>query len=177
MKVTLGNQTRDLAQYVEVSPTRTGQTFNDRHRGILLFGRPHFISAVHWFADQAVFATGSVTRSRQEGKRLKLIEVEAQLVLDVTGELPCGELTREMQFPELMNTIALSFGCPIAPKPGVPAMYFHTESPCDPGSMAINAPRGSELFIQGVMSPEKGTCKFLWAFSKRRYLDWYESKD
>ena len=175
IRVTLGKQAQQLMQYIEVMPSRVGKTFNERHRGGVVAGNPMRMGAIHWYEDQTVFALGSVKKSRREGERVHFEEVSADLVIDVTGELPSDTLKPEMDFNHILGIVANSFGLPVVTARGCPPSAIHYKAPWD-GSIHVENAKEDKVFLQGVFNRQKRECHYVWAFSLRRYLAWYEGR-
>lgn len=177
ISVKLNDQARDLMQYVKISPARVGKTFNERHCGLLIPGNPMRIGAIHWFKDdQTVFCIGSVSKSHREGERLYFEEVVAELILDVTGQLPAASLNREMDFNQILDIVARSFGLPVATVAESPPNVIHYKAPWD-GQMQVQGAKDDTVLIQGSFNSDTNECSYVWAFSLNKYLKWYRGKE
>jgi hypothetical protein len=167
-------EVREAFDFAGVSLGRIGQTVNDRHRGYLIGGNPIRLGAIHWFDDEILFVMGTVTKSRQEGNRLKLDEVTVSLPLQLAARLPAGNIERRMDFPQILRVVAESFGLPVGCSKHQKPALFHIDSDWD-GETHIEAPPGDTFLLQGTFSPENKKCSFVWVFSLNKYKEWYHS--
>lgn len=176
ISIQLNDQAKDVMQYIEVAPARVGKAFNDRHCGYIIPGNPMRIGVVHWFKDQTVFCIGTVSKSHREGERLYFKEVIAELVLDLTGNLPSGTVEQGMEFNQILGIVANSFGLPIITAEGCPPNVIHYRAPWD-GQMHVQVAKDDTVLIQGSFNPQTHECSYVWAFSLNKYLKWYGDKD
>jgi hypothetical protein len=165
-------EVQKMFEFAGVTLERIRQTVNDRHRGYLIGGKPIILGAVHWFDDEIVFVTGVVTKSHQEGNRLKLDEVTVSLPLRLAARLPAGEIQRKMDFPQVLLVIAESFGLPVRCSKHQEPTLLHIDGDWD-GETHVEALPGHTFLLQGVFSPENKKCSFVWAFSLNKYKEWY----
>lgn len=167
-------EVQEMFEFVGVTIERIRQTVNDRHRGYIIGGNPILLGAVHWFDDETVLVMGAVTKSHQEGNRLKLDEVTVSLPLRLAARLPGGEIERKMDFPQILLVIAESFGLPVRCSKHQEPTLLHIDSDWD-GEMHVEALPGHTFLLQGTFSPENKKCSFVWAFSLNKYKEWYHS--
>lgn len=174
INITLSAEAHKIMQYIEILPLRVTTTFNDRHRGLLIQGNPLRIGAIHWFNNQIVFGTASVTKSRKIGDKLKFDEADANLVLELRNTLPAGNISQNMRFQEILNIVAISFGLPVTTRAGQQPQFIHFEAEFD-GHFGVSAQPEDEVFLQGSGNLKEKKCWFVWAFSLKKYRDWFLS--
>ena len=80
-----------------------------------------------------------------------------------------------MEFPEILRTVAESFGMPVVCAKGQEPSLLHIESAWD-GEIRVEAPEGHSFLLQGTVSPEEKKCAFVWAFSLDKYRTWFDLK-
>ena len=171
--VKLNAQARDLMQYLEITPSQVEKAFNDRHRGVLIPGNPMRIGTIHWLTHcRAVFCIGTVSKSHREGESLYFEEVEAEVVLDIEGQLPAGNLNWEMDFNAILDIVARSFGLPVVTHADFPPKVMHYKAPWD-GQINVLDSKGDIILLQGTFNPNTNECSYVWALSLNKYLKWY----
>ena len=174
IKIVLKSEANKLAQETDISYDEIDNTINDRHRGILIPGNPMRIGAIHWFDDKIVFLIAYVTKSRAIENIIKFEEVEANLILRLREKLPAGNITKNMNFVEILNSVAESFGIPVTTiKDGEPK-FLHIESEWD-GTININPKKDETVLVQGTFSPNEKKCHYVWVFSLDKYRNWLQS--
>jgi hypothetical protein len=164
-------EVQEMFEFMVVDTEHIRQTVNDRHRGFIIYGNPLRLGAIHWFDGEPIFVTGAITKTRQEGNNLKLDEVTVSLVLRLANKLPTGEISRDMDYSQILRVIAESFGLPVRCSKGQEPSHLHTDSDWD-GEVHVEAP-GQTFLLQGTFSPEHKKCSFVWAFSLDKYKKWF----
>jgi hypothetical protein len=168
-------EVQEMFEFMRVDTEHIRQTVNDRHRGYIMYGNPLRLGAIHWFDGDPIFVTGAITKTRQDGNNLKLEEVTVSLVLRLKNRLPAGDISRNMDFPEILRVIAESFGLPVRCSKAQEPSVLHADSDWD-GEVHVDATPGQTFLLQGTFSPEKKRCSFVWAFSLDKYKEWFRSK-
>jgi len=171
IRIVYPQEVQEMFEFMRVDTEHIRQTVNDRHRGFIIYGNPLRLGAIHWFDGEPIFVTGAITKTHQEGNNLKLDEVTVSLVLRLANKLPTGEISREMDFPQILRVIAESFGLPVRCSKGQEPSHLHTDSDWD-GEVHVEAP-GQAFLLQGTFSPEHKKCSFVWAFSLDKYKEWF----
>ena len=102
MDVTFTEDCREILSRLELPEERVVSVFNNRTRGMLVPGDPARIYGVSWFDQgQIIFASGTVTASRQEQKRFYIDEVSAHLGLELRQNLPAGRISPELKMERI----------------------------------------------------------------------------
>lgn len=174
IKVIYGPEADELLKNAYISYDDVYQTVNDRHRGLLISGSPLRINAIHWFEQKIVFVIGAVTKSRTIGNILKFEELTTSLILRLKDELPAGTINKEMNFVEILNVVAESFGVPVTTSKNGQPKLLHIESDWD-GEISFKAERGQNILLQGTFNPNENKCSYVWAFSLEKYKAWLKN--
>ena len=174
ISVIYGPEANELLENTNISRDEVYQTVNDRHRGLLITGNPLRIGAIHWFDLKIVFVIATVTKSRYIGNILRFEEVAANLMLRLKEELPAGNINKKMDFEEILNIVAESFGVPVTTQKNGQPKVLHVESDWD-GEISFKANKEQNIFLQGTFSPDKNKCYYVWAFSLEKYSAWLKS--
>lgn len=173
IKVVLKPEASELTQDTNISYDEIHDTINDRHRGLLIPGNPMRIGAIHWFDDKIVFLIAYVTKSHAIENIIKFEEVEANLILKVREHLPAGNINRNLNFVEILNIVAESFGIPVTTSKNGEPKLLHIESEWD-GTINLKSEKDETIFVQGTFSPNENKCHYVWAFSLDKYRSWLQ---
>jgi len=165
-------EVQESFQFIGVDSELIRQTVNDRHRGFIILGNPPTLGAVHWFDGDPIFVMGAITKTHQEGNNLKLDEVTVALLLRLRDKLPTGEISRSMDFTQILKIVAESFGLPVKCYKGQGNFFLHIDSDWD-GEVKVDAGPSQTFLLQGTFIPEKKKCNFVWAFSLDKYKEWF----
>ena len=172
ISIVLTREVHEMFEFIGVNAELIRQTVNDRHRGFVINGNPPRLGAIHWFDDDPIFVMGTITKTHQEGNSLKLDEVTVSLVLRLKNSLPGGEISRDMNFAQILRVIASSFGLDVRCSKGQKPSFLHEDSDWD-GEIQVEAKPGQTFMLEGTFSPEKKKCSFVWAFSLDKYKEWF----
>jgi hypothetical protein len=172
IRIVYSPEIQEIFDFAEVTAEHIKQTVNDRHRGFLIGGNPLRLGAIHWFNGEPVCVMGAVTKTHQEGNRLKLDEVTVSLLLRLANKLPAGEISRTMTFPQILRVIAETFGLPVICSKGQKPALLHTDSDWD-GETRVDVLPVHTFLLQGTFSPRTNKCAFVWAFSLDKYKEWF----
>lgn len=164
----------ELLENTDISYDEVYQTINDRHRGLLITANPLAIGAIHWFDLKIVFVIATVTKSRNIGNILRFEEVTANLILRLKDKLPAGNINKKMDFVEILNMVAESFGVPVTTQKNGQSKMLHIESDWD-GEIGFKTEKEQNILIQGSFSPDKNKCYYVWVFSLEKYRAWLKS--
>ncbi len=174
IKVVLKSEATKLAQETNISYDEIHNTINDRHRGLLIPGNPMRIGAIHWFDNKIVFLIAYVTKSHAIENIIKFEEVEANLILKLQEQLPAGNINRNLNFSEILNIVAESFGIPVTTSKNGGPKLLHIETDWD-GTMNFKPEKDETILIQGTFSSNENKCYYVWVLSLNKYRSWLQS--
>jgi len=171
--VELSADLEELFKITNLSKDDVFLTINDRHRGLIIPGNPLRMGAIHWFNSKIVFVVGAVTKSNTIKNILRFDEVTVNLALKLKNILPAGDISKDMDFDQILSVVAESFGVPVTTSKNSQARKYHAESDWD-GEIVFATKNDKEVIIQGTFNPDKKKCNHVWGFSLEKYRTWFE---
>jgi hypothetical protein len=128
-------------------------------------GSPSYRYLTRWFDDGSILFM-CVFIERGEDERM------VELAIELPHELPAGEMARGMEMEEILNMVAESFGLLVTAHPDENPAYLY-EGPWDGDDLTVIAQEGDRALIMSAFNAEKNHCHMAWAFSLKRYMEWF----
>jgi hypothetical protein len=117
IEVTFSEQCESEIRQLEIPHARVTEAVSDRHLGLVTEG-PGRLIALRWPpTGHLTLVDAKVTRSEREGTSVTILEVMADLVVELVPDLPGGRLTPEMTLDDVLRVVGRSFGYPITCSP------------------------------------------------------------
>src|SRR5665213_140029 len=166
----------EIMRTVGLTPDRIETTLREQHRGMVLnTGNNQLFVASHWFDDgQIVFVQGFVSKSHREGMKVWALELTTDLVLALRDELPAGKLDRNQEMKTIFSLVANSFGVPLVCHTQYRPAKLYT-GPWNGQVPTVLAPQPEAIRLSGSYNPSVNACTWVWGFSLRLYLEWWNS--